>query len=228
LSKRVVRAELRLIVQIREGQMKTFVAPRRLVLRAWTAIAGACFLSAYALAAGVEVEGYGGGMTLAQGLGSHPMAGSQAGIRLGKRLTLLGEFGYTPLLSNTQQVSASGETATGSATLKMLTYGGAVDFSFASQSRLRPYAVFAVGGEHMWASATGSAPGAPTVNLSLGLGNGVYLGVGGGVRLYVGKRWGFKPEVRYMPIYMSVLGSSSYVNTVSYTGAFFFEIGGDK
>jgi hypothetical protein len=209
-------------------KVRVFVAPRRPVFRGWTAIAALCFLSAYGLAAGVEVEGYGGGMTLAQGLGSHPMAGTQAGIRLSKRLTLLGEFGYTPLLSNTQQVTESGVTATGTATLKMLTYGGAVDFSFTSQSRLRPYAVFAVGGEHMWASASGSAPGAATVNLSLGLGNGVYFGVGGGVRVYVGKKWGFRPEVRYMPIYMSVLGSSTYVNTVSYTGAFFFEIGGDK
>jgi hypothetical protein len=201
---------------------------RQRVFRVLTTMMGLCFCSVCALPAGVEVDGYGGGLTITQGVGTSPTGGAQAGIRIGKNLRLLGEFGYSPsLFSESQQVTESGVTATGTATLRMLTYGGAADFSF-GQSRVRPYGVFAMGGEHMSAGASASAAGTSSVNLSVGIGNGFYLGIGGGVRIYAGKSWGFKPEVRYMPVYATAFGASGWLHGVSYTGGFFFDFGGEK
>jgi hypothetical protein len=39
--------------------------------------------------------------------------------------------------------------------------------------------------------------------------NDAYLGAGGGVRFYVGKNWGFKPEVRYQRYQGSILAANS-------------------
>jgi hypothetical protein len=47
------------------------------------------------------------------------------------------------------------------------------------------------------------------------------VGAGGGVRIYAGKNWGFKPEVRYQRYQLS----GGYINTAIFSGGVFYQFG---
>jgi hypothetical protein len=71
----------------------------------------------------------------------------------------------------------------------------------------------ALGAGHFSAGAEG---------VSVSIGNSVYSGFGGGVRVYVGEHWGVKPEVRYQRYLSSVAQGT---NSVLYTVGIFYQFG---
>lgn len=92
------------------------------------------------------------------------------------------EYNYTPLGSETIM------GATASAHLQ--TYGGVVHFTFCDSS-VAPYALVGFGG--IDAKAVASYEG---LSASAGQ-SGYYIAFGGGVNIFVGPRWGIRPEYRY-------------------------------
>lgn len=155
------------------------------------------------------------------GVGTHPTYGGSAAVLLGDNVHVFGEFSMSNLLS--EQVSSGSVTATGTA--KLANYGGGVDYSFgSSSSRFRPYVLAGVGVGHFY--ATGSGDGA---SVSLGITNQFYEAVGGGVRMYLGKQWGLKPEVRYQHYNSSnsslIGGAIAGSSAVQYTVGVFYQFG---
>lgn len=191
------------------------------VLRSLVIFAAASVFTAVTWAAGVEVSGFGGALTMDGGVGTHPTYGGSAAVLLGDNVHVFGEFSMSNLLS--EQVSSGSMTATGTA--KLANYGGGVDYSFgSSSSRFRPYVLAGIGVGHFY--ATGSGGG---TSVSLGLTNQFYTAFGGGLRMYLGKQWGLKPEVRYQRYFSSesslIGGAVGGSNVVQYTVGVFYQFG---
>lgn len=168
--------------------------------------------SAFAGEGKVEVAGFGGGTTIAEGAGTHAMVGGSAGIRVIEHLHIFGEFSLVPLASASLSDSSSGVTVNAHGTDRLYNFGGGVDFGFGASKRVVPYVLAAVGVGHESISATATASGqSTTVSMTS---NSVYLGVGGGVRLYAGNHWGVKPEFRFQRYSASGGASNSAVFTV--------------
>jgi hypothetical protein len=179
-------------------------------------LAGSLLLSASAFAEGkVEVAAFGGGLTITDG-GTHALAGGSADVRVIEHLRLFGEFSYTQL--STESMSYQGVSAT--AKDRLYNYGGGVDVSFGSSKRVVPYFLGVVGVGHQSLNLTASAAGI-SASANLATSNAVYIGGGGGVRLYVGNMWGFKPEFRYH----RYTGSNTGANAAVFTFGFFYQFG---
>ena len=191
------------------------------VLRSFVILTSASIFPAATWAAGVEVSGFGGAITMNSGVGTHATYGGGAAVLLGDNVHVFGEFGISTLAS--EQVSSGSVSATGTA--KLANYGGGVDYSFGSSgSRFRPYVLAGVGVGHFY--ATGSGGGA---SVSLGITNQFYEAFGGGVRMYLGKQWGLKPEVRYQHYNSSnsslIGGTVAGSSAVQYTVGVFYQFG---
>jgi opacity protein-like surface antigen len=92
------------------------------------------------------------------------------------------EYSYTPLGS---------ETISGiSASEHLQTYGGVTHFSFC-ESSVAPYALVGFGGANLKAIASYEGMSASASQ------SGYYYAFGGGVNIFVGPRWGIRPEYRY-------------------------------
>jgi hypothetical protein len=190
---------------------------RSVVSRGLVLLAGASIFSTITWAAGAEVSGLGGGITLDGGAGTHADYGGSGAYRLGENIHLFGEFNFSTLA--TTSMSSNGVNATGSA--KLANYGGGVAYSFrVPDSKLRPYATVALGAGHFYGTGSATSNGT-TTNVSIGIANALYTGVGGGVRFYLGKHWGLKPEVRYQRYQSSLFQA----NTVVYTVGLFYQFG---
>ncbi len=195
---------------------------RTVVLRGLVLLAGASFFSAITWADGVEVSGSGGGITLDGGGGTHAVIGATGAYRLGDHVHLFGEFSYSTLASSSFSTSASGVSVTGNARVKLANFGGGADYSFrSSEAKVRPYITGALGVGHFYGTGSGTGSNGVSANVSIGVTNALYSGVGGGIRLYLGQHWGLKPEVRYQRYQSSLIGS----NTVQYTVGLFYEFG---
>lgn len=195
---------------------------RLVVLRGLVLLAGASIFSTITWAAGAEVSGYGGGITLDGGGGTHAVVGATGAFRLGDHVHLFGEFGYSTLASSAFSTSANGVTVTGNASVKLANFGGGADYSFrSSEARVRPYVTVALGDGHFYGTGSGTGSNGNSASVSISVTNALYSGVGGGLRLYVGKHWGFKPEVRYQRYQSSLIGS----NTVQYSVGLFYQFG---
>ena len=188
---------------------------RSVSLRGLVLLAGACAFSNAMWADGPEIVGFGGGATYSGGNGTHALFGGGASFGIGNNIRLLGEFTYSPLASATQ--SQSGVTVSGSEHL--IGFGGGIDYSFLdAKAKARPYVTAVVGLDHDSASATGtgsSAGSIPSISISS---NSAYIGFGGGLRYFIGKSWGIKPEVRYQH-------SPSFGNSVVYSVGLFYRFG---
>jgi hypothetical protein len=135
---------------------------------------------------------------------------------------LFAEFGYSTLASSSFSTSASGVTVTGNASVKLANFGGGAHYSFrSSEAKVRPYITGELGVGHFYGTGSGTGSSGNSANVSIGVTNALYSGVGGGVRLYVGQNWGFKPEVRYQRYQSSLIGS----NTVQYSVGLFYQFG---
>ncbi len=169
-------------------------------------LAAASAAPAVIWAGGAEVSGFGGGMTLGGGLGTHGVFGGSAAVRIGDHIHVFGDIDHSTILSE----SISGVTGTAGLT----NFGGGLDYSFGpSTSKLRPYVTAGLGAGHFSAGAGG-------VNVSIG--NSVYSAFGGGVRVYVGEHWGVKPEVRFQRYLSSVAQGT---NGAIYTVGLFYQFG---
>jgi len=192
------------------------------VLGSLVLLAGTSAFSTITWAAGAEISGFGGGITLDGAGGTHDLFGGSAAYRLGDNVHLLGEFSYSTLASSAFSTNSGGVTVTGNASVNLASFGGGADYSFGSStSKLRPYLTGALGLGHFYGSGSGTGSNGVSASVSVGLTNALYTGAGGGIRLYVGKHWGFKPEVRYQRYQSSLIKS----NTAVYTVGLFYQFG---
>jgi hypothetical protein len=160
-----------------------------------------------------EVTGFGGGIWISGGGGTQALFGASGGARVTDNVRVFGEFSFLSLGS--ASVSVDGLNASGSD--RLYNFGGGVDYSFGSSKIAVPYVLGVVGVGHERVSSSASGGG---VSASFSLnGNDVYLGPGGGIRIYAGHNWGFKPEFRYER-YVNSGGSS---NTAVFTVGFFYQ-----
>lgn len=175
------------------------------------------FLTAAAWGASGEVSASGGAMTFDQGGGTHGTLGLTGGLKVGDNLSLFGDLSWA-------QLASASETNSGvnvNASVNLANLGGGLAYSFRSpSSRVVPYGLVAGGVGHFYGLGSGSGNGA-TVNLSMSLANAGYVGTGGGARIYLGKRWGIKPEVRFDRYINSAFASS----TITCTAGVFWEFG---
>ncbi len=188
---------------------------RSAALRGLVLLAGASLFTTVTWAeGGIEVSASAGGVWYGAGVGTHPVVGAGAAFGLSDHFHLLTEFDYTPLGSGS--VSGAGVSASGSASL--FGFGGGVDYSFRDvETKVRPYFTGVVGLDH--SSANFSTNSAATGPVSIaGSANSVYYGGGGGIRLFLGQKWGLKPEVRYQR-------SVDTGNGVLFTLGFFYHFG---
>jgi hypothetical protein len=170
--------------------------------------------SAFADDGKVEVAGFGGINYITSGGGTHAMGGGSLGVRAVEHLRVFGEFTYSQLGSldaSTQDVSASLKD-------KLYSFGGGVDYGFGSSQRAVPYVLGVLGDGHETYGLSASA-GGQSVSQNIETFNHFYAGFGGGVRLFVGEHWGFKPEVRYQRY------TSSGWNSVIATVGVFYQFG---
>ena len=183
-------------------------------IRASWLLAGALLFSAAAFAQDgkVEVAGFGGGLAMT-GAGVNALAGGSGDVRVTDNLRVFGEFTYSPLSSLAASAANEASALTGvnvTAHVKLFDFGGGIDYSFGS-SKVRPYALVALGVGHTSVSATATVDGVSGTGSSST--DSAYVGVGGGVRIYAGQNWGIKPEFRYQR-YGGSLASNSAVFTV--------------
>jgi hypothetical protein len=173
--------------------------------------------------ASAEVTGFGGGEWLGDGIGTHGVFGGSADLGIGPGLHVLGEFSYVPIASYTAAqlgITLPSGVNSASASAHLLNGGGGVDLTFRSEgAKVRPYVIGVLGAGIFKVSGNASGSGV-SANVSLSQ-NTFYSGGGGGARIYVGPRWGFKPEFRFQHYYSS--GGS--VNAVLFTGGVFFQFG---
>lgn len=186
-------------------------------IQVYCLLAGTFLFSATAFAQGGagEIAVFGGGTALSAGGGTHALVGASAGVRVSGGLRIFGEFGLVPLAA----INESYEGINASATDRLYNFGGGLDYSFGSSKTVVPYVLGAAGLSHQSVSATANSSGfSATVGMAA---NSAYFGGGAGVRLYIGQKWGVKPEVRYQR-YQNSGGSA---NAADFTVGLFYEFG---
>jgi hypothetical protein len=192
-------------ITTKENNMTTYKTIRLSCL-----LAGSLLFTTYAFAQDgkVEVAGFGGGIYLSGGAGTHALVGGSGAVRIVDHLRMFGEFSYSELGS----ASASDEGVSATVKNKLYSIGGGADYSFGSSKRVVPYVLAAGGVGHQTVGLSASV-GGTTASANVATSNSAYVGVGGGVRIYAGDNWGFKPEVRFQR-YSGADGGSSGVFTV--------------
>jgi hypothetical protein len=169
--------------------MKTKCVVGVLVCAAVLVIAGGATARAQS-----EFTGYGGGVHLGGGGGSHALAGAAYGYNASDRAQLFAEVNYIPLSSTTLFSDFAGTALSGSS--KAVNFGLGVLYSAGSaSSKVKPYVLGTVGDGRFIESYTYKSP-LGNVSAS-GSYNEVYAGVGAGLRMLVGDHWGVRPEVRF-------------------------------
>lgn len=171
----------------------------------------------------IEVAGYGGGISIRDGGGTHALVGGSVAGAVLDKLRLFGEFSFAPLGSASLASSVEGIDVQAHASAKLYNFGGGFDYSFGSSTRAVPYVLGVIGIGHSAIAATGVGT-MGTVRATADLSessNAVYYGGGGGIRLYAGPHWGIKPEFRYQ----RYQDSGGGVNTFAYTVGLFFQFG---
>jgi len=170
-----------------------------------------------------EVAGFGGVVRLSDGGGSHAIAGGTVGVNAGRIIHLFGEFNYIPLGSESQTASYQGIPVQASASARMLNFGGGLQLRVPTgESKAEPYflTAFGYGRQSVQGSASANYLGTPmSVSVDASQGN-AYAGFGGGLRYFVGKRWGVRPEFRYQKYFGDGAGS-----LVTASGGVFFQFG---
>jgi hypothetical protein len=145
----------------------------------------------------------------------HVGAEVSAGYNLFAKMGVIGEFQYHSLGSTPgiQQY-----TSTPAIRENVDLIGGGVRYHLKAYGRISPYAVATGGMAHMDTNHIGLA-------YNVGR-NGGYFAAGGGANIYVGERWGIRPEVRYQ---RDLIGASiGGFNEVEGTVSVFIQFGGGE
>jgi hypothetical protein len=182
---------------------------RNTVRAACLLIAGAFLFTASAFADGGEIAVFGGGAVMSDtgaGTLTGPVFGASAGYGVAGQSHVFAEFSMVH-----QSTSVLGY----STTMNTYDFGGGLDCGFGSSKKAVPYGVFAAG-----MGRTAASTSSLGVSVS---GNSLYVAAGGGARIYLGDRWGVKPECRYQRY---VEGTVPGTNEIVFTLGLFY--GGRK
>jgi hypothetical protein len=151
----------------------------------------------------------------------NPSLGGTIGANLGRFVNLFGEVSYMPLGSVSQQSGTTRVTVSD----KLMNYGGGFQVRIPIP-RLEPYGMVTFGyGRYTEEMTITVLSNTTTSSRSLGSG---YAGAGAGARVFVGKRWGFKPEFRYQHYFGNNPGSTASLVLAQFdlftvTGGIFFQ-----
>ena len=163
-----------------------------------------------------EVSGFGGWAWMTDYGGNHPIYGAAMGVNLGRYVQLLGEYSRLPLTPLSFSTYTQGSIH---ASQRYDNFGGGVQVRFLSGKKVEPYILApCIGAGRLTASSSNSAYNSATTDL--------YVGVGGGVRFFAGKKWGIRPEYRILGYVEpgNFFGRSTSVHVV--TVGLFFQFGG--
>ena len=184
-------------------------------------LAGVAAFSPLTWAAGAEISASGGGVSVGSGGGTHGEYGVEAGVGIGDRAHIFGEFGFSQIASQAFQTSSNGVNVSGNVSVNLANYGAGFDYGFGSSKKVIPYVVAAGGVGHFFASGAGTGSNGVSASVSIPVANDGYLGVGGGLRLFIGSNWGVKPEFRFQRYF----DSGGSLNTYVYSAGIFWEFG---
>ncbi len=144
-----------------------------------------------------EVSAFGGMVSVRHGGGTHGNLGGTMGVNLGRFVHLFGEVNY---MGVGKEPAASAIT-TGSG--RLMNYGGGVQIRIPTGgTRIEPYGLLAFGYGQMRGGVSGATSGTDSTHSA-------YNGVGVGARIFIGRKWGIKPEFRYQTYYGIYLSSSN-------------------
>lgn len=173
-------------------------------------------------AANLEVDGGGGGTTMNGGVGTQGFYGGSAGVRFHENFRVFGEMGFSQLGSLSATANSGGTTYAATIGANLLSFGGGLDYSFRPSEKVDPYLLVAVGGAHITGTVSAATSSGFSGSISTGVGNMVYAGFGGGVRFFIGRKWGIKAEGRFQRYGSSELGTLS---AGYYTAGLFYQFG---
>jgi hypothetical protein len=143
-------------------------------------------------------------------------AGGGAGYSFSRNIQLVGEYNRAQLAKTRVTFTPRGlrteSTATLSARIDEFNVG--MHYLFASKSRVTPYLAGAVGIARL--TGSGSVQGASSFSASE---SDLTVNFGGGIRLYGGEKWGFRPDFRVVR-----LPGQTYLRAA---GVFFLHLGGN-
>ncbi len=188
------------------------------------------FLAAGAMAWGAEggigeVSGFGGLVSIRQGGSNHGQFGGTVGANAGRFVHLFGEVNYMSLGSDTFQ--SAGNLATGSD--RLTNYSGGIQIRIPTgQAKVEPYGLLAFGYGRRTVDSSVYANNTFTSNRVTE--GDLYTGVGAGARVFLGRKWGIKPEFRYQSyVNMDLKRDNPIIergSVMTLTGGIFFQFGG--
>jgi hypothetical protein len=152
----------------------------------------------------------------------HVNLGGSAGINLSHQITILGEYTYMPMGTLTD---TGGIGAAASGSLSYQTIGGAARFNMRGSGIVVPYGIVGFGYARQSASVSlvGAGVGVFPARGSL---SGDYVNFGGGASIFLGKRFGLRPEFRYERQEFYVSGNSAGQNIALGAVSVFYQFGG--
>jgi hypothetical protein len=149
---------------------------------------------------------------------SHNVAGASFGHGVGKKAILYGEVRYAFVPDDTFGLASGIETVS----TRWFDYRIGLRYSLPSIKKVEPYFVIAAGADtlHQSASTATAVLGSDTFK-------GPAVDGGLGARIYLGKKWGVAPEVRYVRYIQihSNLGTGLKGNDMNYLANNFFHFG---
>lgn len=177
-----------------------------------------------------EVSGFAGLVSAYDAYtGNHFNVGGTVGANAGRFVHLFGEVNYMPI----------GSWSSGSYNYdsKITNFGGGIQIRIPVHDKIEPYGLITFGlaqfrdkytyTSYNYSGYTYTSQTETDTSIET---NG-YFGLGGGARIFIGKKWGVKPEVRYQS-YFGNLNSDTYNFTdrghvITVTGGIFFQFGGN-
>lgn len=141
--------------------------------------------------------------------------GGGTGYSVSPNVQIVGEYEHVRLAKARVTFLPRGSRTESSATAsaKLDEYNVGMHYLFASKSRVVPYLAAAVGLARL--SGSGAIPGAPSFSATE---SDLTTNVGGGIRLYGGSKWGFRPDFRVVRV-----PGQTYFRVA---GVFFLQLGG--
>jgi hypothetical protein len=137
----------------------------------------------------------GTGLSVSGGSGFKWLAGGTVGYAISKNLLIVFETNYNRISSPVFTYGSGSSAVQVNVSYSLFDYTGGVHYQLpVSSSRYVPYVSAGIGGVSQRVSASGGSAtaGASETDFSL---NG-----GGGVRVYIGKSWGVRPQIEVVHI----------------------------
>jgi hypothetical protein len=178
-----------------------------------------------------EVSGFGGIVSI--GGSTHGNFGGTLGANLGRFVHLFGEVNYMARGTETYTENHGTAPTTTTVSGQLINYGGGVQIRIPTgTARIEPYGLLAFGYGQMKRDVDAiSGTNGATYSSSDSTYN-VYNAVGLGARVFLGRKWGIKPELRYQKYYGLNLSSNDPVSdrgrAITATTGIFYQFGGGR